>query len=63
LVVTLMTGCIAIEFALYPARVKYGHRKDRLIARLLPALALPLLLLMSIGIARRFMDYGITINR
>ena len=63
LVVTLMVGCIAIEFALYPARIKYAKRADEWAALLLPGLALPLLLLMSIGIARRFMDYGITINR
>ena len=63
LVVTLMTGCIAIEFALYPARIKYAKRADEWAALLLPGIALPLLLLMSIGIARRFMDYGITINR
>ena len=63
LVVTLMAGCIAIEFSLYPMRLKENRRKDHLIALLLPALVLPLLLLMTIGIIRRFNDYGITLNR
>lgn len=63
LVVTLMAGCIAIEFGLYPARMQDKKRDNERIACLLPALTLPLLLLMSVGIARRFMDYGITINR
>ena len=43
LVVTLMAGCIAIEFSLYPMRLKENRRKDHLIALLLPALVLPLL--------------------
>ena len=63
LVVALMTGCIAIEAGLYPARVKYAKPTDNRIARWLPLLALPLLVLMTVGIVRRFMDYGITINR
>lgn len=63
LVVTLMAGCIAIEYGLYPARVKYGRRLDERIARWLPVAVLPLLLLMSAGIGRRFWDYGITLNR
>ncbi len=63
LVTVLMAGCVAIEFGLYPVRVKEGRRSDERIARWLPLLALPLLLLMTVGIGRRFMDYGITINR
>ena len=47
----------------YAARVMRDSRAAERVMRRLPALALPLLLLMSIGIARRFMDYGITINR
>lgn len=63
LVVTLMAGCIAIEFGLYPTRIKDGKRTDERIARWLPALVLPLLMLMTVGIVRRFNDYGVTINR
>lgn len=33
------------------------------VMRWLPMLVLPLLLLMTVGIVRRFLDYGITINR
>jgi len=63
LVIALMTGCIAIEFGLYPTRMAHGKRMDELIARWLPAFVLPLLCLMTIGIIRRFNDYGVTINR
>lgn len=63
LIVALMTVCIAIQFGLYPTRFKEGKRFDNWTARWLPVLILPLLLLMTIGIARRFNDYGITLNR
>ena len=63
LVTALMTGCIAIEAGLYPARIKSYKPIDERIARWLPALILPLLVLMSVGIGRRFLDYGITLNR
>ncbi|MDO4164859.1 MAG: DUF4153 domain-containing protein [Bacteroides sp.] len=64
LVVALMTVCILLEFGLYPARFKQeGNRFDQWIARWLPVLVLPLLLLMTAGIVRRISDYGITINR
>lgn len=63
LVITLMTGCIVIEFGLYPSRMAQQKRTDNLIARWLPLFVLPLLFLMPIGIIRRFNDYGVTINR
>lgn len=63
LIVVLMAGCIAVEFGLYPARIKEAKRIDQWIARWLPALILPMLLLMTIGIVRRLNDYGVTINR
>lgn len=63
LIVALMSGCIAIEFGLYATRIKEAKRTDELIARWLPALILPLLMLMTVGIIRRFNDYGVTINR
>lgn len=63
LVVVLMTGCIYMEYSLYSLRLGAAKRWEELTARWLPVLVLPLLLLMTIGIARRFNDYGITVNR
>ncbi len=63
LVTVLMAGCIAIELGLYPLRVRDRRPWDERIARWLPLLILPLLVLMTVGIGRRFLDYGITLNR
>ncbi len=63
LVTALMAGCIAIELGLYPLRVRDRKPWDERIARWLPLLILPLLVLMTVGIGRRFLDYGITLNR
>lgn len=63
LVVASMVGLIIIEFGLYPVRKAQNRKADNLIARYLPVAILPLLLLMTVGIIRRFNDYGITINR
>ena len=63
LVIVSMIGCIAIEFGLYPVRKSEGRKSDERIARFLPLLLIPLILLMSIGIFRRLSDYGITIHR
>lgn len=63
LVTVLMAGCMAIELGLYPSRIKDDKPSDNRIARWLPALVMPLLVLMTIGIGRRFLDYGLTINR
>lgn len=63
LVCASMVGCIVIEFGLYPVRKLQDKRADHLIARWLPIVILPLLLLMSVGIVRRLSDYGITVNR
>ena len=63
LVVALMGLCTGIVTGLYPARIAKGSRMAGQAMRWLPALALPLLALMTVGIGRRFMDYGITVNR
>ncbi|MBR3443099.1 MAG: DUF4153 domain-containing protein [Bacteroidaceae bacterium] len=63
LVCASMVGCIVIEFGLYPVRKLQDKRADHLIARWLPVVILPLLVLMSVGIVRRLSDYGITVNR
>lgn len=47
-------------------RQAQSKRKNRMAIQImhgLPMLVLPLLLLMTVGIVRRFLDYGITINR
>ena len=63
LVSALMAGVICIELGLYPSRLKDHKPVDERIARWLPLLTLPLLVLMTVGIGRRFLDYGITLNR
>lgn len=63
LVTLMFGGCIAIEFGLYPSRIGKERRADERIALGLPLLALPLLVLMTVSIMRRFQDYGISINR
>lgn len=63
LVIASMVGLIGIEFGLYPTRHAENRRFDHLVARLLPLILTPLLLLMTVGIVRRFSDYGSTIAR
>lgn len=63
LVTALMALTIALQFGLYSVRLKENRRLDQRIAHLLPLLVLPLLVLMTVGIARRISDYGITLNR
>ena len=61
LVSVLMVGCVVVELGLYPL-MRSGEAKpfERWIVRWLPVLILPLLLLMTVGIARRLSDYGMT---
>ena len=61
LVSVLMLLTIIILFLLYP--IHQQDQVDRLAVRYLPSIVLPLLVLMSIGIGRRFSDYGVTIQR
>ncbi|EJW93553.1 hypothetical protein, membrane [gut metagenome] len=63
LTVALMTGCITVEWLLYPGRMNGANRMNERIVCWLPVLTLPLLVLMTVGILRRFNDYGITVNR
>lgn len=64
LVTAMMCGTITIEFLLYPT-IQSGAAKrfETLIVRWLPVIALPLVALMTVGIVRRFDDYGVTANR
>ena len=63
LVVASMVGLIVIEFGLYPVRKSQERKSDNFISQYLPVAILPLLVLMTVGIVRRFSDYGITVNR
>lgn len=63
LTIAIMAICLIIEFSIYPTRMIEPKKKDEIIARWLPILILPLLLLMTIGIIRRISDYGVSINR
>jgi len=64
LVTAMMFGIIAVEFLLYPSmRSQESKTFERWVVRWFPILALPLVILMTVGIARRFGDYGITVNR
>lgn len=63
LVIALTAGCIGVEFCMYPSLRQGLSRFEQRVARGLPIAILPLLVLMTIGIARRLNDYGITLNR
>ncbi len=59
----LMLGTIIMAYCIYPALFADGFRFDKRLMRLMPALVLPLLILMSVAIGRRISDYGITVPR
>lgn len=63
LVVTLMFGCLCAEAGFYPSIKQDGRPFEKAVARWLPVVILPMLVLMSIAIARRISDYGITVSR
>ena len=48
---------------LHPIYLKGENKPAKLFIRYFPVILLPLLILMFVGIMRRFSDYGITINR
>lgn len=58
-----MIGMCLIEFLLYPSQISGTSARDKAIARWLPVLILPLLVLMTIATIRRISDYGITVDR
>jgi hypothetical protein len=60
----MMLGIIIVRMLLYPVLVRQTATNfERQASHWLPILALPLLLLMTIGIVRRLSDYGITPSR
>jgi hypothetical protein len=64
LVSTMMCSLIGLTFLLYPyIRDEEYDGFEVKLTRRLPMFSLPLLVLMSIGLGRRFFDYGITANR
>ena len=63
LVSVLGLGGFITMFILYPLRKQNTNKWLDFFYRIFPLILFPLLVLMSIGIFRRFSDYGITINR
>ncbi|MCQ2216472.1 MAG: DUF4153 domain-containing protein [Bacteroidales bacterium] len=59
----MMFGLSIVIVLLYPVIKKGGNNYERFVARWLPLIALPLVILMTVGIVRRLSDYGITANR
>ena len=63
LVSVLGLGGFLCMFTLYPLRLSDENKTAKLFSKYFPIVLFPLLLLMSVGILRRFGDYGVTINR
>jgi hypothetical protein len=63
LVSCVMIGYVLCFVFLYPEVTKPTTWQSRLLTRWLPIIILPLLVLMTVGIVRRFLDYGVTAPR
>ncbi len=63
LVTVLAMGGLGVTLLLYPLRMRGGNRVVEFMSRWTGVVIVPLLLLMSVGIARRISDYGFTVNR
>ena len=63
LVTTMMMGMLFIITLIYPLLFHDDKPFDKKLVRWLAALALPLLVLMTVGIWRRIVDYGFTVPR
>jgi len=63
LVSVLGLGGFITAMILFPLRIREENKIAVLLSRYFPVLLFPLLVLMLVGIVRRFDDYGITINR
>lgn len=59
----MMVGLSIVVIMLYPIINKGGNSYEKFASRWFPLLALPLVILMTVGIVRRLSDYGITANR
>lgn len=63
-IAALLGGTILLGVLLYPARQEeQKHPYDEFLCRWIPLAVLPLLILMSVGLARRWSDYGMTVLR
>lgn len=63
LVTVLGAGGLAVALLLYPHRMRGGNRIVDFLGRWTGVIIAPLLVLMTVGIARRVSDYGWTPNR
>ena len=63
LVTVLMGGYLFMSLLYYAVRKDRLNRFDHWLLRNMPLLFFPLVLMMSIGLVRRFSDYGVTANR
>jgi hypothetical protein len=63
LVTASMIGMIIVITLIYPLQFTQGNKFDKAVLHWLPLVVIPLLLLMTIGVVRRFNDYGITYSR
>ena len=63
LVTTMMMGMLFITTLVYPLFLQDDKSFDKKLVRWLAILALPLLVLMTVGICRRISDYGFTVAR
>ncbi len=63
LVSVSMFFMVLISMALYGDRITKKTKLDNIFVKYAPFIMMPLLLLMTVGIARRFNDYGITVSR
>ncbi len=63
LVSAVMVGYVLCYILLYPQVTDKNSWQSKVLTRWLPIIILPLLVLMTVGVVRRFMDYGITAPR
>jgi len=59
----LALGGFLSMMILYPLRLQSENKVVTYFSKYFPVIIFPLLILMTIGIFRRFDDYGLTINR
>ncbi|MCQ2229705.1 MAG: DUF4153 domain-containing protein [Bacteroidales bacterium] len=63
MVSSMIAGVTLVVAMLYPLATNGDNRFDKMAIKYLPILALPLVVLMAVGLIRRFSDYGISVNR
>ena len=60
LVSAVMVGYVLCYILIYPQVTNRDSWQSKALTRWLPILIMPLLVLMTVGVVRRFMDYGVT---